>query len=281
MREQGVVASAAGLAPFGHLGWGFRDHAEFVARAAEYISDGLEQNQWVEYVGAASREQLRAELAAMPGVRDRLDSGGIGVTPTMEFYAVPPGSDVVDPQTMVDTWVPKIEKVIEKGYTGYRVVADVTAVARTAEQREAFARYEFLIDQQMAVQPVSALCGYDTTQLGADAAGLICLHPFVNQGTVPFRLYAEPEAGFVLTGEIDAATAELFTATLRCVLPPAREDTVVIDAQGLEFIGHEQLLCLDNYARASGRQVVLRTDQRILTRLVGLIELTNVRLQHP
>jgi hypothetical protein len=72
-RPQGVVASASSLVPFGHLGWGYSDRAEFAARAAEYIADGLEQNQSIEYVGEGSRVALAAEFAAMPDIRDRLD----------------------------------------------------------------------------------------------------------------------------------------------------------------------------------------------------------------
>ena len=40
-RHHGVVDSAGGLDPFGHLGWGYRSRPEFLARAAEYIADGL------------------------------------------------------------------------------------------------------------------------------------------------------------------------------------------------------------------------------------------------
>ncbi|KZS78855.1 hypothetical protein B4U45_13795 [Mycobacterium persicum] len=81
IRQHGVVASAAGLVPFGHLGWGYSEQAQFRARAAEYIVDGRLQNQWVEYVGARSRDELRSEFAAMPALseiryrRHRRDAG--------------------------------------------------------------------------------------------------------------------------------------------------------------------------------------------------------------
>jgi anti-anti-sigma regulatory factor len=275
-RKHGVLTSAAGMIPFGHLGWGYRDRGEFVERAAEYIADGLDQNQWVEYVGARSPEQLRAELAAMPGLVERADAGDIKVTPSVEFYGVPPGTDVVDPQTAVATRCEAVEKAIADGYMGFRVVSDVTALARAPVQRAAFARYEFLIDQKMAVLPCSALCAYDLDKLGPDAAGLICLHPFVGHDAPPFRLYAEPGTGFVLTGELDAASDELFTTTLQRMWPLSADDPFIVDAQNLGFIGHRQLLTFEECARSGGRNIVLRSDQAYLARLVDLLELDHV-----
>ncbi|KAA1249445.1 anti-anti-sigma factor [Mycobacterium simiae] len=281
-RKHGVVASAAGLIPFGHLGWGYADRADFYARAAEYIADGLAQNQRVDYVGDATREQLWAELAAMAGLCGRLNEGNIAVTPTMEFYAVAAGTDVVDPETALAARVVAVEQAIQDGYTGFRAVADCTAVARRPEQRDAFGRFEFLIDQKMAVLPVSALCAYDLSQLADGAAELLCLHPYVScQGAPSFQLYAEPGADFALSGEIDASCGQMFADALGRILSQTAEKAVIIDARGLEFIGHRQLITLDRYAQAHARTVVLRAARRTITRLAGLLSLTNVRVEPP
>lgn len=279
MTRQGVVASAGGLIPFGHLGWGYRDRAEFRARAAEYILDGLRQNQWIEYVGAGDPDRLRAELATMPEVADRLDADGIGVTPVMEFYTFRPGTDVVDPEAAVTDRAAAVEKATADGYTGYRAVVDCTAVARTSEQRDAFARFEFLVDQKMAVLPVSALCAYDIGRLPDDAAGLICLHPYVDPRAPGFRLYAAPGSHFALAGDLDARSDGAFAATLRRIWPPNGDDTVVVDADGLEFVSHRQLDLLDRLARADDREVVLRTRQPVPARVFSVLEFTNLRLE--
>lgn len=280
-RSSGVVPSAAGLIPFGHLGWGYRDRAEFLGRAAEYITDGVAQNQWIEYVGNGTRAELLAELAAMPGVADRLSDGGIAATPAREFYAIHSDSDVVDPEAAVAAFLAAVEHAINNGYTGFRAVSDATAVTRKPEGREAFARFEFLIDRVMAVHPVSALCAYDLTELGDSADGLICLHPFVDTRAADFRLYAEADAGYALTGEIDAAGDELFASAVHRTWELTGDDTLVIDAHDLEFIGHRQLVALDDYAGAHRRKVVLRGGQCVVTRLVRLLELKNIELAPP
>ena len=282
MREHGNLGSAAGSVPFGHLGWGYRDRAEFLRHAAAYIADGLRRNQLVAYVGDASGEALRAELTAMSRIDERLDWGDVEIKPATEYYHFRPG-DVVDAEPVVARCVAAAEQAIDDGYRGLRTVVDVTSMARTPEQRDALARVEYLVDQKMAARPYAALCGYDTGQLSTAAAELVCLHPFVGKGSVPFRIYADPDADvhFALTGEIDAASNDLFTTTLQRIWPLMTDHTLRIDASNLEFIGHQQLCMLEESAREQNRKVVLCTNQRTAVRLVDLLNLSNVRVEAP
>lgn len=277
-RPQGVVPSAAGLIPFAHLGWGYTDRAEFLVQAAAYIADGLKRNHFIAYVGEQSRDELQAELAAMPAIRERLDE--IQVTPIEEHYVYLPGSGgVVDAERSVANYVAAARQAIANGYTGFRAVVDAAAVARTPEQRAAMTSLEYVVDQKMAVEPFSALCAYDTRQLGSAAAELTCLHPFTREGASSFRLYAQPGTTFALTGEIDAAIDALFATTLHRTWALMQDDPVMVDAQDLQFISHRQLVALDHCARADHRTIVLRTNQRVVTRLVGLLGLTHLRVE--
>lgn len=274
-RTHGVVESAAGLIPFGHLGWGFKDRAEFLARAAEYIADGLAQRQWVEYVGEGPVEKLRAELTGLSGLADLCD---VKVSTAAEFYGIAPGADTVDPDVAVAIRCNAVGTAIEAGYTGFRAIVDATSVSRSPEQRDAFARFEFLIDQKMAELPVSALCAYDVSQLDDDASSLVCLHPFVDDAAPSFRLYAEPGASFAVNGEIDAAQVHAFAAALRRIWPLLTGSEIVVDASNLDFIGHAELLELDRIAAANDRRVILRDPQGVVARLVSLLEPGNVRI---
>lgn len=273
-RQHGAVASAVGLVPFGHLGWGYGSRSEFLSRASEYIADGLDHNQWIQYVGPGSREQLRAELDAMP-----VDTSTVTVTPATEFYGVADLDDVVDPDVALDLRAATVEDATSSGYSGVRIVADPTAVNVRPEQRDSFARLEFLIDQTMADAPITALCAYDVSRLGDGAGELVCLHPLVGPGSPTFRLYAEPSAAFALDGEIDAAGTDTFMTTLRRIWPETGSGELVIDAEGLEFISHRELLALDQQAQSDCRQILLRGAGPLLTRLAGLLELDSLRLQ--
>jgi anti-anti-sigma regulatory factor len=209
--------------------------------------------------------------------------GDVRVTPADEYYPYQPGSNIIDAERAVANCLTATDRAISKGYTGFRTVGDVTSAARTPEQRAALAQLEYLVDQKLAVFPFSALCGYNMRQLGAAADELICLHPFVSNGSVTFRLYAESGADvdFALAGEIDAANNELFATTLQRIWPLVQRHTVRIDARELEFIGHQQLGMLEQRAREHNRKVVLVTNQPIPSRIVNLLDLTNVRVEPP
>ncbi|BBU24606.1 hypothetical protein MXEN_20320 [Mycobacterium xenopi RIVM700367] len=277
MRPQGVVTSAAGLTPFGHVGWGYRDESEFLARAAEYIADGLALNQRILYARDRSRAALHTELLQM-GFGSAVRSRQISVTPVAEHYVFVAGTDVVDPEATVAAGVAAMEYVVAMGCSGCRAVVDGAVLARTPEQCAAFSRLEYLVDQKMAVLPFSALCAYNLTVLGEAAKEMLCLHPLVGERAVGFRLYAEPGTHFALAGEIDVVDRQAFTAALQRIWPLAGGEELIIDARWLDFVTHRELLTLDEQARAHGRQVVLISNQQMLVRLVELLELESVRL---
>jgi anti-anti-sigma regulatory factor len=225
------------------------------------MTDGIAHGQWVEYVGSGSAEQLRDELAGFDGLQQAFDNGDMGVCPIGEFYAFCGHSDVVDPAHAVDVRVIAAEKALAAGYTGFRAVVDCTAVARTPQHREAFARFEYLIDQKMSALPVTALCAYDASELGAAAvAEMACLHPLANEGFTSFHLYADQDIDFALAGEIDLSCAGMYATTLGRIIDLSAGPELIIDARGLTFIDHRRLLVLAEFARSAGNTVVLRTD---------------------
>ncbi|MGC2653353.1 MAG: MEDS domain-containing protein [Mycobacterium sp.] len=278
MRRQGVVRSAAGVVPFGHLGWGYHDRTEFAARVGEYLAGGMAANQRIQYVGDGSRETLCAALADI-GFSEGLRSGRIRVTPAEDTYEFRPGSDAVDADATVTEQVAATEQALADGYSGLRMVNDVVEVVRTPEQRNAWAHFECLIDQKMAVLPLSALCTYDLTDLGPAARDCLCLHPLTSEETVAFRLFAESGANFAMAGEIDAADNNAFLTALQRVWRLQPPGPLVIEARSLVFITHRQLRAVDDLARADCRDVVLRTEHAVVARLAELLNMTNVQVE--
>lgn len=280
VRDAGVLGTARGLVPFGHLCWAYADRAELLARAAEYLADGVAAGQWVEYVGAASADALSEELAGLPGGQAALDAGHAEVSSVRDFYRFVDGSDVVDAKAAVEARVSATEQALQRGFSGFRAVVDATAVVRDPVQREAFARFECLIDRKMSVLPVSAVCAYDARQLGIQAVSeMACLHPFVNDGYTPFRLYAEQGVHFALAGEIDLSCEALFDTTLGRTIPLCPEPVVAIDGHQLEFIDHRALRALGLHGQQRGRQVLLRTRSPSIARVAQLLELPAVQVE--
>jgi MEDS: MEthanogen/methylotroph, DcmR Sensory domain len=278
MRLVGVVDSARGLEPHGHLCWAYRDRAEFRARAAEFMADGIAAGQWIEYVGSGSTDALRAELIELEGIN--ADGASVGVSPVGDFYRFTGHGDVVDPVAAVAARVDATEKALSAGYTGFRAVVDATAVVRSAKQRDALARYEHLLDREMCVRPVSALCAYDAGELGSAAvAELACLHPLASSGSAPFQLHAERGVGFALVGDIDLSCDELFATTLRHVVPLLCGPELVVEGRAVEFIDHRRLLMLAEATQRAGATVVLRNAPGTAARVIEVLKLPGVRVE--
>lgn len=283
MRAHGVRLSAAGLLPFGHLGWGYHGRAEFLCRATEYLLDGLNRGQRVAFVAEQSVDVLRAELASVDTLRTHPGFAAIDVLCAADYYPFHPGTDVLDAHAALDRYRTAVDDAISAGHTGFRAAVDVTPVARTVEQRDELTVLEYLVDQEMAVRPFSALCAYDLDELSGVGAELLCLHPFVGERMTSFQLHADddPAVAAVLSGEIDQSAMDVFSATLRRVLPLTPEGALRVDATRLEFITHRQLMLLDELAGQYGRSVTLVTDQRVATRLTDLLALRHVSVHAP
>lgn len=279
VRDGGVVDSAGGVTPCGHVCWAYRNRPEFLARAAQYLIDGIESGQRVEFV-TDDVDRLHAELTVLPTGRQLLDDDRGGVATVATFDWLLGSSEVGDAEAAVAARVAAIEHALADRYTGFRAVIDATAIVRTAAQRAAFARFEYLIDRQMRVLPIAAMCAYDVRDLGSAAVcELACLHPFVNDDAVEFRLYAEDGAEFALAGEIDLACRELFDTTLGRVVPLADGPKIIVDGRPLEFIDPRGLCVLERHARELDRQLVLRSGSPTIARVVELLGLRALRVQ--
>ncbi|MDN5747366.1 MAG: MEDS domain-containing protein [Pseudonocardia sp.] len=276
----GAIDPVESLAACGHVCWSYKDRAGFRVRALEYAASGIAAGQWIEYVGSGSVEGLRTELAGLDGMAEHVEAGRVGVSSVADFYPVVGHSDVVDPVAAVAARVAGTEKALAAGYTGFRAVVDATAMARSAEQRAAFARYEYLLDQKTSVLPVTALCAYDVSALGGAAvAELACLHPFTRSGSASFRLYADEGVEFALAGEIDLVCRELFNATLAHTVTLSPGPELVIDGGGLDIIDPRGLLTLVEHGRRAGATLVIRNGPRFVRRLVELLDLQDVRVE--
>ncbi|WP_188112958.1 MEDS domain-containing protein [Mycobacterium simiae] len=279
-RQHDTVNSAAGLIPFGHLGWGYRRRGDFELRAVEYLTDGLRAHQYVMYVGAGTSKSLARQVDTL---RSRLPSdvskGRIHAVPIQHFYAFLPGTDIVDPETSVAAGIAATQRAIAGGFSGLRAVVDGTAVARTPDQRESFSACEFLMDQQMAKLPVSALCAYDVQELGLGATGLVCLHPYVNAGAAPFQIYSAGGTDIAVCGEIDACSDGILMEALRTIWRRGSRTHVGIDASALAFLAVGSLHRLNDAARRDGIMVTLQMSSPLPIRLPGRSSLSNVLVE--
>lgn len=278
MRTHGTVDSAHGHVPTGHLCWAYTSRSEFHSRAVEYLRDGLAAGQWIEYAGSGSTAALRAELGEVDGLGPALQTGTIAVSSVADFYALQTGS-TVDPRAAVQARIAATEQALAAGYTGFRAVVDATAMVASTEQRAAFVQFEHLIDQTMSTWPVTALCGYNLTDLGSSAvAELACLHPLTNRAA-PFQLYAEPDGSLALAGTVDRHCADLFAHALghAAKLTPEQTQTLDLDVRHLTCLEPARLLDLNRLARDHDLHVVLRCAGPAVTQLIQQVQPSHLR----
>jgi anti-anti-sigma regulatory factor len=277
VRTSGVIEDARGLGPHDHVCWAYDDPDDLQSRVHEFLAEGLERDQRVWYVAAGNIDTLMSDLRDLPGLDKALRCGAAQVASLDDVYPV---DTVVEPAAQVQSYAVATEAALAAGFTGLRVAVEATPLVCSPRQLDTFALYEHLIDRYMTSQPFAAMCAYHRGELGETTiAQLACLHPHVNPGSAQFRLHAARHTAASLHGELDAATVELFSLTLDRMNLRSTGGELVIDATGLTFIDHRNLLALAEYVRRAGERAVLRTAWTGATRLIELLDLEDVRVE--
>ena len=244
----------------GHVCLAYESRAELESQARAFLDAGEAAGETTRFIAPCS------PATPLPFV------------PLGDTY---PEGTIVDPLAQVRFYAAATEQAVAAGYTGLRVVADVTPLVRTPAQLDAFARYEFRADRYIRDHPFRAMCAYDRTELGDDAiAQVACMHS-ASRADVPFRLHACPpaEGCAALTGELDPDTDDLLTTALnRADLTPSGGE-VVLAADGLRFADHHALLRLQRYAEDHDTTVVLRGANTSTRRLADLLDLPLLRVE--
>jgi anti-anti-sigma regulatory factor len=260
-----------------HVCLAFDDPAVLDAYAVPYLAAGLAAGERIVLVAGGTVDDLARRLDPLPGRDGALRRGALRLLSVDQMYS---GDAVIDPRAQVRAYDAATREALAAGYTGLRVVADATSLIRTPAQRDAFARYEHLIDHYMRRQPMSAVCAYDRREL-ADAAiaEVACLHPETNAGVL-FRMHAGTgESAVALEGELDPSNQRLFAAALDRADPRPVDGRLLVDATGLRFVDHRSLLHLHDHARRHGATAVLRAPRSAAARLVELLDLADLRME--
>lgn len=257
-----------------HICLAFTDPAEFGARAARFLADGLDRGLRVRLVVGEGGDDLADRVGRLLDPRP----GAFEVATLTDAYR--DGQVAVDPSQQVRAYAAATDAALTAGFTGLRVAADATSLVGTPTQLDAFARYEHLVDRYMVGHPFSAMCGYRHPDVGADTvAQLACLHPQADPEPA-FRLHAGP-TGTVLSGEVDLAGRQLLRDALDRAGLPVVSGRIVLDAAALDYVDHRGLLVLSELARARSATVVLRTRLRMAARLVEILDIPGVRVELP
>ncbi len=270
MRRHGLADSPDAVGLNGHACWGFDDVADLQTAAAEFLAEGAELGQRLMFVGGPEAEAMVRETDPM---RSLVDNGTLQVAP---FDAIYPGGRRMADADQLAMYAGATDQALADGFTGLRVVAEVTSLASPDGAWQAHVAWESYADRYMATRPLAALCCFDRRRIPAEAmAALGCAHPVTDrrlQHLAPFRVYAQPDA-VALAGEVDSFSSTQLSDLLELTIPDT-EGEVVLDLEGLDFIDHSGVRAVAEHERRMrerGVTLTVRGEPGLFQRLSNLL----------
>lgn len=253
-----VLDRAVGLAPGDHVSWVYSDLAGLRAACVDTFTEGAARGQQLVYIGNRDHDDLRADLAGLEDRDAMLETGRLRIHTIAELYGV---TGTFEPLAQVEAFRSEAQRAVGEGYTGLRVVGDVTDIVRNPALQETFLDYELALESMYAETPVLGICAIDRRRVGDRWREVSCLHRIqhVDDGQPTFALtWAH---GVVrLSGEVDAASVDELQRLLGAVLDMS-PDGLEVSLRGLDFIDVAASRVLANAHRrldGTGRQLVIR-----------------------
>jgi len=206
------------MRPHDHIGWVFEGRGEFAALAMPYLAEGAALGQRLMYVAEDPQPADTANLATI------VDPDQLRICTVADTYGP---SMIVDPTRQLATYLAELDAATAAGYTGMRVAADVSSLARDEKQLKAWIQWEITADHTIANEQFTALCGFNKEKVGSTALRQIAsVHPLSSaSGPVPqLRLFSDGQAMHV-DGQVDSYAITQLWLALESL--PVRADVVV------------------------------------------------------
>jgi anti-anti-sigma factor len=282
MRPSGLVSEVPASGGSDHLCWVYEDDDSFDAAVERFLTGGLARGERLLCVGDAVVERMRGEDPLLPDAARLLGRGALELLTVTEAYDA---AGAFSPERQFSYYEAETQRALDDGYTGLRVVAELTPLAADAERRPELVRWEHLADAFMASGScMTAMCAYHA-ELSAEAlADVASVHPLVHtaDGAHPaFRVFFDADR-VVLAGSVDTFTAGRLAGVL--ATSPVGPGGVVLDLEPVEFVDVAAVRVLARWARALADRSVdveIRGASplvRRMWRVLGLDELVIVPL---
>ena len=173
-----------------------------------YFNSGLKHNEfclWVVHESIPFDEACNQLRKGVPDLDRHMAAGQVEVVRGRHWTGK---GTPLEMQTIVDGWREKLRAALAAGYAGMRV--GFNSVWQNTDGWEDFCRYERVLNQSMAGQPMIALCAYPTDKSSAqDALNVARAHQYtlaLRAGHWEFlQVPGSEKAGDirVLTGDLD------------------------------------------------------------------------------
>ncbi|WP_164704424.1 MEDS domain-containing protein [Blastococcus litoris] len=263
-----------------HICWVYDEDDEAFDRAVRrFLAGGLERRERVLVIGNRVIDSIGIQDDGFGDAAALAADGTLRTLTTAEAYEAA-GSFL--PGTQRTFYDDATREALADGYTGLRVVADVSPLAEDPVRRAALVEWEHVADEFIAQGPgFTAMCAY-SSRLTPDAlSDLASVHPLVHAPTAapPFRVFFDGPR-IALSGSIDTFSADRLTRVLAS--SPVDGSPAVLDLSGVDFVDVAASRAIARWARdLAGRRRSLEVRGasplvRRMWRVLGLADLAPV-----
>jgi anti-anti-sigma regulatory factor len=231
-----------------HVCWVYDDSSAFAVVARQFLAGGRARGERLLFVGDAEGLEAFGEPdSSLPALSELVARGELDVVAVESAYR----TGRFDVERQLAFYDAATRRALDDGYTGLRVVADVTPLARDADGQAELVRWEHRADDFFASgRGMSAMCAYRRSQVDPEVlAGAVAVHPQVHapDDVPPFRLWFD-DGGLALAGTLDAFGAD--TAVRLLLGSHAAGPVVRLDISRVEFIDAAGCRALARWSQA-------------------------------
>lgn len=277
MRARGVAGSVGGLGVSDHVCWTFgsdEEYRDFRDAALYFAADGMALRQRLVYVSERRADDVLSDLRSLGDPDALRRNGALVVQQVADVY--PGGGPITDAEAQLTAFDEAVRQAMTDGFSGVRVVAEVSALVCEPAWCDTHAAWEQLADRYMAApHPLAALCGYDQRIVGcAGASVLASVHPVRHDDTATFSVFAD-DGAVCLEGEVDAFQVPLLERALAAVPDAPGGEPLVVDLSELAFIDVAGTSVLARHVAgrvAGGAEVHVRRARPLVRRLWAMLD---------
>lgn len=201
MRPDGLLTDPRGAARGDHVCWVYDTPDSFAEVARACLEEGLARGERLLWVAGGGIPSV-----PLPDVECLLARGALQVLDVGAAYA---GSGSFTPEDQLAFYDAATRAALTAGYTGLRVIADVSDLAADEARRPELVRWEHLADAYIASgSGMVALCAYRGDLPAEALADVATVHPLVHVrgGEPAFRIWFDGDA-LAAAGSLDTFDA--------------------------------------------------------------------------
>jgi hypothetical protein len=161
-----VVEQIRALGPGDHSCLIAEKAGDRIEASAMFFSDGLARGERCVYIAdGATADQARALAAAVNGGADSRREGRLEFLTKTETYL---RTGRFDPDEMIDFLAETLEQTVADGFSGLRVVGEMTWALGPEPGCERVLEYEDRVDAFFRGKPLAAICQYDANRFSVE-----------------------------------------------------------------------------------------------------------------